>query len=83
MGVPHLHRQTDVEGGIVVENVEKGGCQIGGKMFDVGIQIQELYVAEERHPPDLGVERISISSRIELSQMLVGLKTNLRLTHST
>ena len=65
VGVAHIVSHLEVDRLFAVEEVEDGGCQLDAKMFKVDIQVREMFLTDEPHLIDLGVQRISISHRLE------------------
>ena len=83
VGVTQIDCHADVDAVFFLDHVEEGGCQLGTKMFEVVVQIREMFVAHERHLFDGAVKRIRRTERFESGDILLRSTTNLSITLST
>ena len=85
VGVADIDSHHDVDRLFAVEQIQGGGFQLGAKMFQVEVQIWEMFGDDDRHLPDLTIHRILMSHRLERGHFNILLLpiTNLSTTECT
>ena len=63
-----------------VEQLEEAGCQLGAQMFQVDIQIREIFLTDEHRLADMALLRILISHCLDRGHIRILLRPSTKLS---